>query len=222
MAGRVILVVGGHGLLGRAVVDQLHRENATVVPASRHAPDGIRMDAADDTSVTQGIVTILDSHGHIDGLVVTAAPSARTLDPARNSDPAQVLAAFEGKVLTFLRVAKAVIPRMRDAGYGRIVGISGQNAFLTGNLAGSVRNAALIIAAKNLADSLVGTGVTVNTISPSIVSDTPSRDVPMGRSGQSRASETAALVAFLMSPITSTISGESIAVGHRVHGATHL
>jgi hypothetical protein len=50
------------------------------------------------------------------------------------------------------------------AGYGRIVGVSGQNAFLTGNVTGSVRNAVLIIAAKNLADRVAGSGVTVNTV----------------------------------------------------------
>ena len=180
------------------------------------------MDAADDGSVAGGVAEIVGEHGRIDGLVVAAAPSARTLDASRNSDPAQVLAAVDGKVLTFLRVANAVIPAMRDRGYGRIVGVSGQNAFLTGNITGSVRNAALIITAKNLADALAGTGVTVNAVSPSIVSDSPSFDVAVGKSGQSRPEDIAALIALLVSPLGGAISGESIAVGHRVRGATHL
>jgi NAD(P)-dependent dehydrogenase (short-subunit alcohol dehydrogenase family) len=121
-----------------------------------------------------------------------------------------------------LRVANAAIPEMRAAGYGRIVGISGQNAFLTGNLAGSVRNAALIIAAKNLADALAGTGVTVNAVSPGTVVEQPSADVEHGRSGQCRPADIADLTAFLVSPLSGAISGESIAVGHRVRGATHL
>lgn len=219
---RVILVVGGHGLIGGAVVARLRAEGATAIAASRHAPDGIVMDAADDESVAQALDRLGRDHGRLDGLVVAAAPSARTLDASRNSEPEQVLAAFDAKAMTFLRVANAVVPRMRDAGYGRIVGVSGQNAFLTGNITGSVRNAALVIVAKNLADSLAGSGVTVNSVSPSIVSKSPSRTVEMGRSGECSPDDVAALIALLVSPLGGSISGESIGVGHRVLGATHL
>ncbi|WP_438354277.1 SDR family NAD(P)-dependent oxidoreductase [Microbacterium sp. CJ88] len=222
LTGRVILVVGGHGLIGRAVVAQLRAEGAIAVPASRHAPDGIVMDASDDASVAAGLSEVRAAHGRLDGLVVTAAPSARTLDPARNSDPAQVLEAFDAKALTFLRLANAVLPEMTETGYGRVVGISGQNAFLTGNITGSVRNAAVIIAAKNLADATAGTGVTVNAVSPSIVSESPSTDVALGRSGECSPADVAAVVTFLLSPLSGAISGESIAVGHRVRGVTGL
>lgn len=222
LEGNVVLVVGGHGLIGSAVVNRLRAEGAVAIPASRHAPEGIVMDAADDASVSEAIRTITQQHGSLSGVVVAAAPGARTLDPARNSEPVQVLQAFEGKVLTFLRVANEVIPGMRAAGFGRIVGVSGQNAFMTGNIAGSVRNAALIIAAKNLADSLAGTGVTVNAVSPSIIADPPAARVELGESGQSRPADVANLIAFLLSPLAASISGESIAVGHRVRGVTHL
>lgn len=222
LENRVILVVGGHGLIGGAVVSRLRAEGATAIAASRHAPDGMVMDAADDDSVAGALAHLDREHGRLDGLVMAAAPSARTLDASRNSEPAQVLGAFDAKAMTFLRVANAVIPRMREAGYGRIVGVSGQNAFLTGNIAGSVRNAALVIVAKNLADSLAGSGVTVNSVSPSIVSRSPSPIVEMGRSGESSPDDIAALIALLLSPLGGSISGESIAVGHRVRGATHL
>lgn len=219
---RVVLVVGGHGLIGSAVVERLRAEGAVAVPASRHAPDGIVMDAASDESVASGLARIREEHGRLDALVVAAAPSARTLDPTRNSDPEQVLEAFAAKTLTFLRLANAVIPEMADAGYGRVIGVSGQNAFLTGNVTGSVRNAALVIAAKNLADAAAGSGVTVNAVSPGIVVDAPSPDVELGRSGQCTPAQVADLIAFLASPLAGSISGESIAVGHRVRGATGL
>ena len=179
------------------------------------------MDAADDGSVARGLDHIAREYGRLDGVVVAASPSARTLDSARNSEPEQVLAAVDGKTLTFLRVANAVIPGMLEAGFGRIIGVSGQNAFLTGNIAGSVRNAALIVVAKNLADSVSGSGVTVNTVSPGIVSDSPSPGVSVGKSGQTRPADVAALVTFLVSPLGGAISGESIAVGHRVRGVTY-
>ncbi|GAA1748075.1 SDR family NAD(P)-dependent oxidoreductase [Aeromicrobium alkaliterrae] len=222
LAGKVVLVVGGHGLVGRAVVERLRDEGATVVPASRTAPDGLALDAADDASVAEGFAAVMREHGRLDGLVVTAAPSARTLDPTRNSEPAQVAEAFAGKTLTFLRLANAALEPMLQQGHGSIVGISGQGAFATGNIAGSVRNAALIVAAKHLADQAAGTGVTVNVVSPGLVTETPGAEVAHGGSGESRPADTASLVAFLLSPLAGAVSGESIAVGHRSRGYTGL
>jgi NAD(P)-dependent dehydrogenase (short-subunit alcohol dehydrogenase family) len=214
---RVVLVVGGTGLIGSAVADRARAEGATVVVASRAGTDGIAMDGRDDESVAAGIATVLDEHGRLDAVVISAAPSARTLDPALNSSPGQVGAALDAKTMVFLRVANAVLPGMRAAGFGRIVGISGQNAFVTGNIAGSVRNAALIIAAKNLADEVAGTGVNINTVSPGMVSHTPATAVVQGGPGESSPAQIADLVAFLISP-RSAVSGESVAIGHRVRG----
>lgn len=221
LSGRVALVVGGEGLIGSAVVSQLREEAATVVVASRRTTDGVVIDARDDESVRAGVAAVLAEYGRIDALVVTAAPSAQTLDPARSSDPAQVLDAFDAKALVFLRLANAVIPTMRDAGYGRIVAVSGQNAWLTGSITGSVRNAATIVIAKNLADSLAGTGVAVNAVNPGIVRPDPATEVQPGYGGQSSPQQIADLITFLASPICA-ISGESIAIGHRVRGVTLL
>lgn len=220
--GHVVLVVGGTGLIGRAVVTRLRAEGATAIPASRRPTDGIKLDAQDPSSVTAAFDGVLEQHGRLDGLVVTAAPSARTLDAFRNADPEQVLGAIDAKAISFLRLANAALPIMGRAGYGRIIGVSGQNAFLTGNVTGSVRNAALILAAKNLADSVAGSGITVNTVSPGIVSDNPATAVEPGRPGESSPDQIADLVAFLASPRSATISGESIAIGHRVRGVTSM
>lgn len=219
---RVILVVGGTGLIGSAVVERLVGEGAIAIPASRSGEHGITMDARDDAAVTRAFETVLADHGRLDGVVIAAAPSARTLDPALNSSPAQVLEATDAKALSFLRVANAALPLMTHSGYGRIVGVSGQNAYLSGNITGAVRNAALIVVAKNLADSVAGTGVTVNVVSPGIVTNDPPTEVEPGRPGGSSPQHTADLVAFLMSPLAGAISGESIAVGHRVRGAITL
>lgn len=220
LAARVVLVIGGTGLIGRSVVQRLGAEGATVVSASRSGTGGLAMDIRDGASVAAGVSTVLAEHGRLDGLVVAAAPSAQTLDPARNSDPAQVLEAIDAKALGFLRVANAALEVMSTAGFGRVVGVSGQNALLTGNVTGSVRNAALIIAAKNLADSVAGTGITVNTVSPGVVSEERSAAMGAGAAGQARPSDIADLVAYLVSPLAAAISGESIAVGHRARGFT--
>lgn len=218
LRNRIALVVGGTGVIGTAVAAQLREEGAIAVTAARGEGADLTMDASQSESIDAAISSVLERYGRLDVLVVTAAPSAQTLDPTLNSDPAQVADAFEAKSMTFLRLANAVIPHMRASGFGRIVGISGQNAFVTGNITGSIRNAALIIAAKNLADDLAGTGVTVNTVSPGVVADAPRAEVDPGRAGESSPQQVADLVTFLSSP-RSAVSGESVAVGHRVRGA---
>ncbi len=222
LQGHVALVVGGTGLIGQAVVERLRAEGATAVIAARHATEGIVLDGRDDTSVTTAVAQLKERHNRLDALVVAAAPSAQTLDASRHADPGQVIDAVDAKAMTFLRLANAVLPIMGEAGYGRIVGVSGQNAYLTGNVTGSVRNAAMIIAAKNLADSVAGTGITVNIVSPGTVSPEPNPVVEPGRAGESSPAEIADLVAFLVSPRARAISGEAIAVGHRVRGVTVL
>lgn len=217
LADRTVLVVGGTGLIGSAVADVLRAEGATVVTAARGDGADLVLDAADDASVQAGIDRVIAEHGRLDGLVMTAAPPAQTLDPERLSDPEQVSDAVDAKAMTFLRVANAAATRMREAGFGRIVAISGQNALMTGNITGAVRNAALVIAAKSLADELAGSGVAVNVVNPGPVTDAPSTEVPAGKPGESSPAQIADLVAFLLSPRSST-SGESIATGHRVRG----
>lgn len=219
---RIALVVGGAGLIGSAVVRRLRQEGATVVVASRHATgDDVVLDGRDADSVQHAVDAVIAEHGRIDALVVSAAPSAQTLDPARSSDPDQVVDAFDAKALVFLRIANAVAPRMQEAGYGRIVVVSGQNALITGSVTGSVRNAATILIAKNLADALAGTGVAVNAVNPGVVSEEPAREVERGVPGQSSPTQIADLIAFLASPL-SAVSGESIAIGHRLRGTTTL
>ncbi len=105
---RVALVVGGAGYIGTAVTDRLRTEGATVVVASRTATEGVSLDTADQASVDAAVARVLDEHGRIDVLVVSAAPAAGTLDPDRRSDPDQVASAIDGKALGFLRVANAV------------------------------------------------------------------------------------------------------------------
>jgi NAD(P)-dependent dehydrogenase (short-subunit alcohol dehydrogenase family) len=113
-------------------------------------------------------------------------------------------------------------PRRWGTFSSSIVGVSGQNAVLTGNVTGSIRNAALIIAAKNLADSVAGSGVTVNAVSPGMVAATPSSNVELARGGESSPDQIADLITFLVSPRSGAVSGESIAIGHRVRGVTLL
>lgn len=222
LGGRVVLVVGGSGFVGSAVVARLREEGATAVVGSRTTEDGVVLDAGDASSVRRAVAEVLDRHGRLDGVVITAAPPARGLDTSMEIAAEDVLTAIDDKALAFLRVAQAALPAMRAAGHGRIVGVSGQNAFLSGNLAGSVRNATMNVMAKNLADSVAGTGITVNIVNPGAVAERPRAEVERGVPGQSSPDQIADLVAFLVSGRSAAISGESIAIGHRLPGITGL
>lgn len=229
-SGDVVLVVGGSGLIGQATARALVDDGATVILAARTrerveevaAELGTRsavMDTQDAQQVADVVDAVYAEHGRLDAVVVTAAPSARTLDSSRDREPEQVLEAIDHKALGFLRVAEAVAPRMAEAGYGRIVGLSGQNARLTASLTGAARNQVLITIAKVLADAYAGTGVTVNVVNPGPVRDGRSTATPEpAKPGESSPDEVAAVVAFLASRVSSGVSGESIAVGHKVRG----
>lgn len=218
LSDRIALVVGGTGYIGTAVASRLREEGAIVLTASRSGDGDLTLDASEPASVDAAIASVIEAHGRLDVLVVTAAPAAGSLDPASLGDPDAVLAGVDGKAMTFLRLANAVLPRMRERGSGRIVAISGQNAYLTGSILGSVRNAALLITAKNLADEHAGSGVTVNVVNPGAVVDEPGKDVGAGKPGPSSPQQIAALVAFLASEPAAAISGEAISTGHRIRG----
>jgi NAD(P)-dependent dehydrogenase (short-subunit alcohol dehydrogenase family) len=223
LKNRVALVVGGKGKVGSAVVHRLQAEGATVVIASRHATEeeGVALDSTDQASVDAGIASVLKKHGRIDVLIVAAAPSADTLDPETKSDPHEVAAAIDGKALGFLRVANAVIPRQRENGFGRVVVVGGQNVYVTGSIVASTRNAVLSVIAKNLADDVAGSGVTVNVVNPGPIVDEPAGVVQKGANGESSPQQIADLIAFLSSPL-SVVSGESVSIAHRMLGSVAI
>lgn len=230
LAGKVVLVVGGSGLIGRATARTLIAEGATVVLAARGGErlaqtaaelgvTSVAFDARDADAVAAGVAEIVAEHRRIDAVVVTAAPSASTLDASRDRDPAQILEALDGKALGFLRVAEAVAPYLHAAGSGRIVGVSGQNARLTASVTGAVRNQVLITIAKILADAHAGTGTTVNVVNPGPVREDAAHDRPgIAEPGDSSPEEVAAAIVFLLSRQAAAISGEQIALGHRMRG----
>jgi NAD(P)-dependent dehydrogenase (short-subunit alcohol dehydrogenase family) len=230
LSGRVVLVVGGAGYIGRQIARTFVEEGAVVVLGGRSpeklvsaaaevgAAGTVVVDTRDAASASSAVDEVVTAHGRLDVLVNTAAPSAGTLDPARDRDAEQVLDAIDGKAMGYLRVTEAAVPVMRAAGFGRIIQISGQNAWLSGSVTAAARNAVVNTSAKAIADELAGSGVTVNVVNPGNVKDAPGADVALGRGGESSPTQIAALVAFLASDAAAAVSGESIAVGHRVRG----
>jgi NAD(P)-dependent dehydrogenase (short-subunit alcohol dehydrogenase family) len=194
------------------------------------------VDTGDDSSVRQLIAAVQDRLGGIDILVNCAARPAGQAPPL--SLPEITGDAFWSdvnvKVMGYLRCAQAAAPGMAAAGWGRIISVSGLAALSTGSVIGSIRNVAVSAMTKNLADELGPSGVNVNAVHPGLTRTEATPGVIAAQaaaSGQDPAeierrmaarnltrtlidaSQVAAVVAFLASPLSVSINGESIACG---------
>ncbi len=128
---------------------------------------------------------------------------------------------FDVNVLGAVYVTRAVLPKMIENNYGRIVNVASV-AGVYGNKNMSCYSAtkgAIISLTKALAKEVAESGITVNSVSPGTVSDSGKDDlyhtVPnplsyMGRSGSDM--ENAELICFLCSDKAPYISGQNIQI----------
>jgi len=200
-AGRVALVTGGAGAIGRATARALAARGATVIAAdidgfetSRDASDAfseVRLDVTSKSDVTALVARAVAAHGGVDLLVnvagVISHGSARDLAEAEWD---RVLAInLKG---TFL-CCQAVMPVMTARRYGRIVNIgsvvgkNGGNArpwldageqLRSGNVAYGVSKAGVHAMTAFLAKELAVHGVTVNAVAPGPVATTMITNYP--------------------------------------------
>jgi NAD(P)-dependent dehydrogenase (short-subunit alcohol dehydrogenase family) len=189
-----------------------------------------------DTSVRQLAAAAQDRLGGVDILVNCAARPAGQAPPL--SLPEITGDAFWSdvnvKVMGYLRCAQAVAPGMVAAGWGRIISVSGLAALSTGSVIGSIRNVAVSAMTKNLADELGPSGVNVNAVHPGLTRTEATPGVLAAQAAAAGvepaeierriagrnltrtlidASQVAAVIAFLASPLSVSINGESIACG---------
>ena len=153
-----------------------------------------------------------DQLGPLSILVNNAGITGRT-DLSWNLDVDEVRAVFEVNMIGPFLFCKAVVPRLLERGYGRIVNV-GSIAGKEGNptlMPYSASKAAVIAMSKSLAKELAGKGdITVNAISPAVIRTAildgvaPATveymisKIPMGRTGT--IDEVAALVHYLVEP----------------------
>ena len=128
---------------------------------------------------------------------------------------------FDENVMGVVYATRAILPKMIENGYGRIVNVASV-AGVYGNKNMSCYSAtkgAIISLTKALAKEVAESGVTVNSVSPGTVSDSGKDDlyhtVPnplsyMGRSGSDM--ENAELISFLCGDKAPYISGQNIQI----------
>jgi NAD(P)-dependent dehydrogenase (short-subunit alcohol dehydrogenase family) len=191
MAGRVVIVTGGGGGIGRAVAAGLAAEGATVVVADLGCdPDGRGRDAAFAETIAREInrrgghaVAVcadvsrpdecrdLVSHtvrafGRVDALCHAAGVVRQALvQEATDEDWDAVLGVHAAGAR---HLAEACIVPMRERGHGRVVLFSSRSVTGSPGLSTySTAKGAVLAYGRALADELAGSGVHVNVVLPS-------------------------------------------------------
>ena len=246
--GRRGLVTGASRGIGRGIARTLAAEgvNLALVARDVDALDaladelasefdiqcvGIAADLAQVTGIEHATREAESGLGGIDMLINNAgAIPAGTLDSVSDED---LVAAWDLKLLGYIRLARVLVGPMRERGWGRVInviGLAGKQPS-AGYIWGGPANAALMNFTKGLAQTVAGDGIRVNAINPGPIaterwttmlevaakrSGRPldeiikgaASSVPLGRVGE--VDEIADLVAFLCSERAGFLHGAVI------------
>lgn len=249
LKGKTALVTGASEGIGMAIAQQLATEGVRVAICAR-TESKLRETAARITRATQTdvlpIPADLRSLAGCQGFVEQAAEQLGSIDILVNNAGASAFGAFvdlpddafvdaiNGKLLGYMRCAKAVIPHMQRRGGGAIVNITGatQQAVPL-HTPGSACNAAIRMFSKELSIELGPLNIRVNSVAPgriqtaradqllaataaaqgtspdAILNDLV-KTIPSGRMG--RIDDIADAVCFLVSERATYINGAALVV----------
>ena len=183
LGGKAVLVTGGSKGIGKATAHAMAAEGARVVICSRNqaALDDTARAVKKDTG--KDVESIAVDLSTLEGVERAAAEAVRRLgrlDVLVNNAGAikggdfltmpddEWVAGWSLKLLGYIRMARAVFPRMREQGGGRIVNVVGMAARnpATTYMTGGAANAALINFTKALADLGAPSNILVTAVSP--------------------------------------------------------
>ena len=246
--GKRALVTGSTAGIGAAIANALAREGARVIVNGRSHSDvekaaaalkaesgGEVIGFAGDLGTAQPIEDLVRRHPEVDILVNNMGVFEPK--PFEDIPDADWMRFFEVNVMSGVRLSRAYLPAMKRANWGRIIFISSESALQipAEMIHYGVTKTAQIAVARGLAETLAGTGVTVNSVLPG---PTRSRGVSdfvtaLGGGDDFEAFKTeffqkirptsllkrfetpeeiASFVAYLASPLASAITGAALRV----------
>ena len=218
--GRTVVVTGASGALGAGLATAFTTAGAEVVGVDRAAPDeravvdGVRYETADLTDDAH-VAALLDSVGTPWAVVNTVggfAPKSRVSE----LDPEELEQQLHLNLMTSAVVTKHALRVMEPIGAGRVVLTSSKAATATSSngFAYSVSKLAVLHLAKMAAEQVAGTGITVNSIVPTIL-DTPANRASMPDADHDRwpkIPDVAQAYLFLASPSSGLVNGAALPV----------
>jgi NAD(P)-dependent dehydrogenase (short-subunit alcohol dehydrogenase family) len=230
-SGKVVLVAGGTGGLGRAVSLAFLEQGAKVVVTYREQKEfddlkgsaganvsslrGKNVDVTDGTAVDGMIEGILTEYGRLDIVVNTVGGYAGGVklweSDAKVFDKMLALNLLSGYL-----ISHAAVPAMLKQKQGAIVNVASKAAVdhAGGATAYAASKAAAVAMMDSLAADLMGTGVRVNSILPSIIdTETNRRMMPKADfSKWPKAEDIARVILFLCSDDGKVIHGAAVPV----------
>ncbi|MDH3291827.1 MAG: SDR family oxidoreductase [Gemmatimonadota bacterium] len=247
---RVALVCGSSSGLGLAIARALSREGcavamngrdqarldravASVAQDAARPVQGFQADVSDPAQVSDVVSAVIASLGPIDILLCNAGGPPATAFAA--APPASWQAALDLNLLSTVNLCRAVVPGMRERGWGRVICLTSVAAKqpLGDLILSTTARAGVLGFAKALADEVAADGVTVNTICPGYMRTERSEELFRRRAGTQRRTveqitsdlvanipmrrlgepaELGATVAFLASEAAGYITGVALAV----------
>src|SRR5215471_13464838 len=255
------IVTGGSAGMGKAIARQLAREGCDVVIGARTKAT-LGEAAAAIARETGGkiiplVVNTLDArsietfiHEAAEGLqgihilVNCAARVGGTIpDNMETISDEQIIKDFEEKFLGYYRCARAAAPYMKQAGWGRIINLSGGAGRTPGTaISTPARNISCVALTKSLANTLGPFGINVNAIYPGTTITEAVLDRHRDQAKQQgttldtyleelrqhspirhlvTAEDVAQVVVFLCSPLAISINGEAISVSGGINADMH-
>ncbi|MCW8923254.1 MAG: 3-oxoacyl-ACP reductase FabG [Gammaproteobacteria bacterium] len=235
LEGEIALVTGASRGIGKAIAEQLKADGATVIGTATtdsgaekiseylgEAGKGMCLNVTDADSVAAVIKQIESDFGNVSILVNNAGITRDTLLMMMKDDQWQDI--IDTNLTSIFRLSKAVLRKMMKARKGRIINI-GSVVGSTGNPGQtnySAAKAGLLGFTKSLAREIGSRNITVNTVAPGFIDTDMTKElaeeqkaalvgsIPLGRLGDP--ADIANAVAFLASPESSYISGETLHV----------
>jgi 3-oxoacyl-[acyl-carrier protein] reductase len=221
----VALVCGGTRGIGRAVATMLTEEGARVAINGRSPDAPFPADVTIPAEAERLVQDVAKKFGRLDVLFCNAGgpPAA----PFKDQPADAWQRAIELNLLSTVHLARAAVPIMQRAKWGRIICLTSVAAKqpLPGLILSTTARAGVLGFAKALADEVAPDGITVNSICPGFIATERVAEltkvkpdmmkqmlaqIPMGRIGSP--SELAAAVTFLASEPASYITGAVLQV----------